>query len=55
MDFFRRAGRRVERLRRSVESAADEEASHACTECGDRFYADHETCPECGGAIGPLG
>lgn len=51
MGLFRRAGRRVERLKRSVEDAADGEATHACGGCGERFYAAREACPECGGAV----
>lgn len=54
MGLFKRAGRTVERLKRSVEAAADEEASHACAECGERFYADREACSECGGAVEPI-
>jgi hypothetical protein len=33
MGLFRRAGRTVERLKQSVESAADEEATYGCVEC----------------------
>jgi ribosomal protein L37AE/L43A len=54
MGLFRRAGRKVERLKRSVESAADEEASHTCTECAEPFFADRETCSECGGSVVPV-
>lgn len=54
MGLFRRAGRKVERLKRSVEAVADEEATHACTDCGERFYADREACEECGGPVEPL-
>lgn len=51
MGLFRRAGRKVERLKRSVEAAADEEATHACAACGERLFAEQEACPECGGDV----
>lgn len=54
MGLFRRAGRKVEALKRSVEDAADEEASHACVACGERFYAAREACAECGGPVEPV-
>lgn len=54
MGLFRRAGRKVERLKRSVESAADEEASHVCTACGERFFTERESCEECGAAVAAL-
>ncbi|MDZ7700860.1 MAG: hypothetical protein U5J98_01665 [Halobacteriales archaeon] len=54
MGLFKRAGRKVERLKRSVEAAADGEASHACADCGEAFYATREACPECGGDVEPL-
>ena len=54
MRLFRRAGRKVERFKRSLEEAADEEASHACTACEERFYTDHEACPTCGGDVEPI-
>ena len=54
MGLFTRAGRKVERLKRSMEAAADEEASHACSDCGERFYATRARCSECGGAVEPL-
>ena len=54
MGLFKRAGRKVERLKRSVEAAADEGASHACVECGERFYAAREACGACGGAVEPI-
>lgn len=54
MGLFRRAGREVERLKRSVAAAADDEASHECTGCGERFFAEREACPECGGPVEAL-
>lgn len=54
MGLFKRAGRKVERLKRSVEAAADDEATHACTDCGERFYAARETCEACGGPVEPV-
>ena len=55
MGLFRDIGRRVERFKSEVESVADEQASHGCSACGERFFTDHETCPECGAdAVEPL-
>lgn len=54
MGLFERAGRTVERLKQSVEAAADAEATHACVECGERFYADRATCEVCEGAVEPI-
>lgn len=55
MGLFRDIGRRVERFKSEVESVADEQASHGCSACGERFYTDHEACPECGAdAVEPL-
>lgn len=55
MGLFKRAGRTVERLKRSVEDAADEEADHACAVCGEPYYAAREACEECGGDVEPVG
>lgn len=55
MGLFRRAGRKVEALKQSMESTADEEASHFCTACGERYYAEREACEACGGAVEPVG
>lgn len=54
MGLFERAGRTVERLKQSVESAADAEATHACADCGERFYADRDTCEACDGPVEPI-
>jgi uncharacterized OB-fold protein len=54
MGLFKRAGRTVEKLKRSVETAAEGEATHACTDCGERYYAARETCGECGGPVEPV-
>lgn len=54
MDLFRRAGRKVERLKQSVEAAADEEASHRCRACGEPYFTDRETCDECAGPVEPV-
>ena len=48
MGFFRDVGRRVERFKSEVEAVADDQASFQCTACGERFHADHDTCPACG-------
>lgn len=54
MTRFRGLGRSFERLKRQIDAAATAEASHACRECDKRLYADHEACPECGGAVAQL-
>lgn len=54
MDLFRRAGRRVERLKQSIEVAAAEGASHACVDCGEPYDADRDACEACGGPVRPL-
>lgn len=48
MSLFRNLGKRVERIKRQVEDAAAEEATHVCTSCEERFYMAYDTCPECG-------
>lgn len=53
MGLFKRAGRTVERLKRSVESAADAEATFACTDCEALYYADRDSCADCGGPVAP--
>ena len=49
MGLFRDLGRRAERLKKQVESAAD--ATHECAECGELLRGDAEECPECGGDV----
>lgn len=53
MGFFRKIGRNVEEFTRSVKESADEAAGYRCADCDERFHTDHETCPECGGAVEP--
>ena len=48
MGLFRDVGRRVERLKNEVTTAADETASYECADCGAAIHADRDTCPECG-------
>lgn len=48
MSLFRDLGRRVERFRHDVESAADEEAPLECEACGERVFSEREACPSCG-------
>ncbi|MFW5919601.1 MAG: hypothetical protein ACOCSF_05315 [Halanaeroarchaeum sp.] len=48
MDFFRDAGKRLERFKQTVEDVAKEEAEYECRECGAAIYAEREDCPECG-------
>ncbi|UPW01436.1 hypothetical protein M0R88_04865 [Halorussus gelatinilyticus] len=56
MGLFRDLGNKVEKFKQASEAAADEEASHECRDCGEKFFADRETCPECGSSdVTPLG
>jgi len=48
MGLFNRLGRNVERFKQSVSEAQSEEATHACRDCDQRFFADRDTCSECG-------
>lgn len=48
MSLFRDLGRRVERFRSELESAADEGAPFECEACGERLFAEAEECPSCG-------
>jgi uncharacterized OB-fold protein len=47
MGLFRELGNKVEKLKQASQAAADEGASHECRDCGERFFADRETCSEC--------
>lgn len=49
MGLFRDLGRRAERIKQQMQSAAD--ATHECVECGALFPSDEETCPDCGGDV----
>lgn len=51
MGLFKDVGRRVEQFKQAARDAAEEEATHRCTACGERFYTAQETCPECGGEV----
>ncbi|WP_187432939.1 zinc ribbon domain-containing protein [Natronococcus pandeyae] len=48
MGFFENLGRKVGKFTQEAKEAADNEASYACAECGERFYTEHDECPECG-------
>lgn len=50
MGLFEKVGRRVERFKQRASDAAAAEADYECSACGERLYADAETCPECGAA-----
>jgi hypothetical protein len=49
MGLFRDLGRRAERFKQQVESAAD--ATHECADCGALLDSGAEACPECGGEV----
>jgi len=48
MSLFREIGRRVERFKQDVESAAEEQSGDECPECGQPLAEDPTTCPNCG-------
>ena len=48
MGFFENLGRKVGKFTHEAKEAADDQASYACAECGERFHTDHDECPECG-------
>ncbi len=48
MGFFESLGRKVGEVTHEAKQTAAEQASHACADCGERFYTAQETCPECG-------
>ena len=48
MSLFRDLGQKVEEFKQASTAAAEEEASHECRDCGERFFSDRESCPECG-------
>jgi len=50
MGLFEKAGRRFEQFKQRASDAAAAEADYECADCGERLYADAETCPECGAA-----
>ncbi|MFC7082195.1 hypothetical protein [Halorussus caseinilyticus] len=50
MGLFRDLGQKVEEFKQASQTVADEEATHECRDCGERFFADRETCSECGGS-----
>ncbi len=50
MSLFRDLGKKVEEFKQASDAAADERATHECRDCGERFFADRETCSECGGS-----
>lgn len=46
MGLFRDLGRRAERLKQQVQSAA--ESTRECADCGAPLADEPERCPECG-------
>ncbi len=50
MEFFRRAGRKVEQLKQTATETATEHPNYQCEACEARFHTQHEQCPECGAA-----
>ncbi|WP_424001567.1 hypothetical protein ACOZ4I_16760 [Haloarcula salina] len=55
MGLFNDLGRKVEELKREVESASDDEATHRCDACETLLYTDHDECPECGeSSVSPI-
>ncbi|NHN60328.1 MULTISPECIES: hypothetical protein [Halorussus] len=48
MGIFRDLGKKVEEFKQASNAVASEDATHECRDCGERFFADRETCSECG-------
>lgn len=53
MGLFKNLGKKVEEFKQASEAAASDEADYECRDCGERFFADREACPECGGDVVP--
>jgi len=51
VSLFREIGRRVERFKQDVESAAETDSRAECPDCGQPLAADQTTCPNCGTEI----
>jgi tRNA(Ile2) C34 agmatinyltransferase TiaS len=49
--FFEKAGRSVEKFKRSAMDAAEDEQSADCPECGEPMPADASECPHCGAEL----
>ncbi|MFP8951634.1 zinc ribbon domain-containing protein [Natrialbaceae archaeon A-arb3/5] len=48
MGLFENLGRKVGKITHEAKQAAAEEARYSCEDCDNRFYAERETCSECG-------
>ncbi|MWV40355.1 zinc ribbon domain-containing protein [Natrialba sp. INN-245] len=49
MGLFEDLGRKVGKFTHEAKQAADEGTPYVCQNCGERFYTEQESCPECGG------
>lgn len=52
MSLFRSLGRSAERVKRSV-TESDDDHDYRCRACEAALDERHETCPDCGGEVGP--
>ena len=48
MGLFNKLGQEIERFRQDAKKAAAETEQYECQDCGARFHAEYEKCPECG-------
>lgn len=56
MGLFENLGRSVEKFKQAAEKAAASDETAGCPSCGETFYEQPDTCPECGSEdIVPLG
>ncbi|WP_227015670.1 zinc-ribbon domain-containing protein [Haloarcula sp. JP-L23] len=49
--FFEKAGREVEKFKRTVSEAAEEHRTAECPACGESVPDDAEECPQCGADV----
>ena len=47
MGFFEKIGRKVGRFTHEAKEAAADGTEYVCEDCGEEFYTDQETCPNC--------
>jgi len=48
MGFFRCAGRQVEQFKQTATETAKDSEGYRCQTCDERFYSEHDRCPNCG-------
>lgn len=48
MGLFNDLGKKFEKLKRTAEESASDEATHGCRDCQTALYTEYDECPECG-------